>query len=173
MILVIDNYDSFTYNLVQYSVSSGRTSRSSATTSSRSTRSSRPRRIESSFRQDRAGLNRPATMDVIRRLGESTPILGVCLGHQAIGAVVWRRSRARRRADARQDVDDRARRPRRLQRHPRAVRRLALPLARRRGKRAAGGARDHRADARRLEHHGGSATGRGRSTAFSFIPNRF
>src|SRR5438874_6459310 len=33
-------------------------------------------------RREQAGV----TMDVIRKLGETTPILGVCLGHQAIGA---------------------------------------------------------------------------------------
>src|SRR5207247_9294439 len=46
----------------------------------------RPGRIVTSpgpGRPEQAGV----TMSVIRRLGETTPILGVCLGHQAIGAV--------------------------------------------------------------------------------------
>src|SRR5215813_3931276 len=48
MVLVIDNYDSFTYNLVQYLGELGAD---------------------------------------VRAMGHTTPILGVCLGHQAIGAV--------------------------------------------------------------------------------------
>src|SRR5918998_1114111 len=48
MILVIDNYDSFTYNLVQY-------------------------------------LGELGEEPVIRRWGPTIPVLGVCLGHQAIG----------------------------------------------------------------------------------------
>jgi para-aminobenzoate synthetase component II len=85
MILVIDNYDSFTYNLVQYLGELGAA-------------------VEV-FRNDAidvAGIERRApegilispgpgtpddagvTLDVIRRLGGAVPLLGVCLGHQAI-----------------------------------------------------------------------------------------
>jgi anthranilate synthase component 2 len=88
MILVIDNYDSFTYNLVQYLGELGsevRVVRNDAA-SIDSISALQPARIVISpgpGRPENAGI----TMDVIRRLGSSIPILGVCLGHQAIGAV--------------------------------------------------------------------------------------
>src|SRR5438132_7015616 len=87
MILVIDNYDSFTYNLVQYLGELGadvRVLRNDAVTADEVAAAS-PQRIVISpgpGRPEDAGV----TMSVIKRLGESTPILGVCLGHQAIGA---------------------------------------------------------------------------------------
>ena len=88
MILVLDNYDSFTYNLVQYLGELGaevEVARNDAM-SLEAIVEARPERIVISpgpGRPEDAGI----TMDVIRRLGETTPILGVCLGHQAIGAV--------------------------------------------------------------------------------------
>ena len=88
MILVLDNYDSFTYNLVQYLGELGaevEVARNDAI-SLEAIVEARPERIVISpgpGRPEDAGI----TMDVIRRLGETTPILGVCLGHQAIGAV--------------------------------------------------------------------------------------
>jgi anthranilate synthase/aminodeoxychorismate synthase-like glutamine amidotransferase len=88
MILVIDNYDSFTYNLVQYLGELGsevRVVRNDAA-SIDSISALQPARIVISpgpGRPEHAGI----TMDVIRQLGSSIPILGVCLGHQAIGAV--------------------------------------------------------------------------------------
>ena len=88
MVLVLDNYDSFTYNLVQYLGELGadvRVMRNDAVTVE-TIRASRPDRIVISpgpGRPENAGV----TMDVIRELGSETPILGVCLGHQAIGAV--------------------------------------------------------------------------------------
>jgi len=88
MILVLDNYDSFTYNLVQYLGELGaqvEVVRNDATTID-AIEQARPERIVISpgpGRPEDAGL----TMEVIRRLGATTPILGVCLGHQAIGAV--------------------------------------------------------------------------------------
>src|SRR6202008_2290186 len=88
MVLVIDNYDSFTYNLVQYLGELGaelRVMRNDAVTVEQ-VRASRPAAIVISpgpGRPEQAGI----TMDIIRALGETTPILGVCLGHQAIGAV--------------------------------------------------------------------------------------
>ena len=88
-------------------------------------------------RPEQAGV----TMDVIRELGRATPILGVCLGPSGDRRRVRRLGRARRRADARQDVDDRARRPRRVHGHRRAVRRVALSLAGRGGRDAAAGPR--------------------------------
>jgi anthranilate synthase/aminodeoxychorismate synthase-like glutamine amidotransferase len=86
MLLVIDNYDSFTYNLVQYLGELGAevvVRRNDAVT------------------VEEIGVMAPAaivlspgpcapaqagvTVDVIRAWGSSIPILGVCLGHQAIG----------------------------------------------------------------------------------------
>jgi len=86
MILVIDNYDSFTYNLVQYLGELGadlRVVRNDAL-SVDEVIALRPERLVISpgpGTPDDAGVS----LDVIRRLGASTPILGVCLGHQAIG----------------------------------------------------------------------------------------
>jgi anthranilate synthase component 2 len=87
MVLVLDNYDSFTYNLVQYLGELGaevRVVRNDAE-SVDDIAASKPTCIVISpgpGRPEDAGV----TMDVIRRLGRETPILGVCLGHQAIGA---------------------------------------------------------------------------------------
>lgn len=87
MILVLDNYDSFTYNLVQYLGEFGadiRVVRNDAASLEEIVKM-KPERVVVSpgpGRPEDAGV----TMAVIRRLGETTPILGVCLGHQAIGA---------------------------------------------------------------------------------------
>jgi anthranilate synthase component 2 len=87
MLLVLDNYDSFTYNLVQYLGELGaelRVVRNDAITIAE-IHAAKPAAIVISpgpGRPEQAGV----TMDVIRALGPSTPILGVCLGHQAIGA---------------------------------------------------------------------------------------
>jgi len=86
MILVIDNYDSFTYNLVQ--VVGKRTKDilviRNMEMSVDEIASHSPRGIILSpgpGRPEHAGV----TIDVIRCLGPHIPILGVCLGHQAIG----------------------------------------------------------------------------------------
>ncbi|HTE47305.1 MAG TPA: aminodeoxychorismate/anthranilate synthase component II [Gemmatimonadaceae bacterium] len=86
MILVIDNYDSFTYNLVQYLGELG---------------TDPVVRRNDAVTVDEIGAMAPSaivlspgpctpkdagvTVDVIRRWGSSIPTLGVCLGHQAIG----------------------------------------------------------------------------------------
>ena len=88
MILVIDNYDSFTYNLVQYLGELGadvRVRRNNEVTIGEM-ETMAPEQIVISpgpGRPENAGI----TPEVIRRFGPTTPILGVCLGHQAIGMV--------------------------------------------------------------------------------------
>jgi len=88
MVFVLDNYDSFTYNLVQYLGELGAeicVKRNDEVTVD-GIAAIRPDAIVISpgpGRPEDAGV----TMDVIRTLGAQTPILGVCLGHQAIGAV--------------------------------------------------------------------------------------
>jgi anthranilate synthase component II len=88
MIVVVDNYDSFTYNLVQYLGELGadvKVVRNDAA-SVAEVAALGPERIVISpgpGRPEEAGI----TMDVIRELGTQTPIFGVCLGHQALGAV--------------------------------------------------------------------------------------
>jgi anthranilate synthase/aminodeoxychorismate synthase-like glutamine amidotransferase len=86
MILVIDNYDSFTYNLVQYLGELGaelRVVRNDAVSADEVV-AMQPERLVISpgpGTPDDAGVS----LEVIRRLGATTPILGVCLGHQSIG----------------------------------------------------------------------------------------
>jgi anthranilate synthase component II len=86
MVLIIDNYDSFTYNLVQYFGELGAeldVRRNDAVSIEEIVRLG-PARIVISpgpGRPESAGVS----LDVIQTFGTSTPILGVCLGHQAIG----------------------------------------------------------------------------------------
>jgi anthranilate synthase/aminodeoxychorismate synthase-like glutamine amidotransferase len=87
MLLVIDNYDSFTYNLVQYLGELGETvevRRNNRVTVEEFESHLRPERIVISpgpGRPDDAGIS----LDVIARFAGKIPLLGVCLGHQAIG----------------------------------------------------------------------------------------
>jgi anthranilate synthase component 2 len=86
MIVVIDNYDSFTYNLVQYLGELGATLevvRNDAVAASELA-AMRPERVVISPGPGTPG-DAGISLEVIRSLGPSTPILGVCLGHQAIG----------------------------------------------------------------------------------------
>ena len=88
MVLVIDNYDSFTYNLVQYLGELGaevQVMRNDAV-SVDDVAAAKADGIADSLGPGRPEDARGVTMSVIRTLGERTPILGVCLGHQAIGA---------------------------------------------------------------------------------------
>ncbi len=88
MLLVLDNYDSFTYNLVQYFGELGAdplVKRNDEITLDEIDQL-RPERIVISpgpCTPNEAGISN----DVIRRFGEKVPVLGVCLGHQSIGAV--------------------------------------------------------------------------------------
>ncbi len=87
-ILVIDNYDSFTYNLVQYLGELGAAIsvyRNDEITID-GIKKLRPGKIVISpgpGEPKDAGISK----DVIRQFGNKTPILGVCLGHQCIGEV--------------------------------------------------------------------------------------
>lgn len=86
MLLVIDNYDSFTFNLVQYLQQLGaevKVARNDALTVEQIDALA-PERIVISpgpGTPDQAGVS----LQVIERLGPRIPILGVCLGHQSIG----------------------------------------------------------------------------------------
>ena len=88
MLLVIDNYDSFTYNLVQYFGELGAdpfVKRNDEITPDEIA-ALKPARIVISpgpCTPNEAGIS----CEVIRRFGPTTPLLGVCLGHQAIGQV--------------------------------------------------------------------------------------
>jgi anthranilate synthase/aminodeoxychorismate synthase-like glutamine amidotransferase len=86
MVLVIDNYDSFTYNLVQYLGELGATVvvRRNDEASIEQLRGLTHNRVVISpgpGRPEQAGV----TLDVIKEFGPRMPLLGVCLGHQAIG----------------------------------------------------------------------------------------
>ena len=89
MLLVIDNYDSFTYNLVQYLGELGaamEVRRNDQVTLDEIVSDLKPEKILISpgpGTPDEAGVS----LETIKMLGESVPILGVCLGHQAIGQV--------------------------------------------------------------------------------------
>ena len=86
MILLLDNYDSFTYNLYQYLTELGaevNVKRNDQTTLDE-IHTLRPEKIVISpgpCTPEKAGISN----DVVRNFGPTTPTLGVCLGHQCIG----------------------------------------------------------------------------------------
>ncbi|SEK41533.1 anthranilate synthase, component II [Pseudoxanthomonas sp. GM95] len=88
MLLMLDNYDSFTYNLVQYLQALGaevEVVRNDALSVDDIAKKA-PQRIVISpgpCTPNEAGVS----LELIERLGATTPILGVCLGHQSIGQV--------------------------------------------------------------------------------------
>jgi anthranilate synthase/aminodeoxychorismate synthase-like glutamine amidotransferase len=88
MLLVIDNYDSFTYNLVQYfgELGADPVVKRNDTISPEEIGKLKPTRMVIS-----PGPGKPTdagiSMEVIRRMGPTLPILGVCLGHQCIAEV--------------------------------------------------------------------------------------
>ncbi len=88
MILIIDNYDSFTYNLVHLiaaHTSDYKVVRNDVLTLQQIQRMNPDRILISPGpgRPENAGISE----EVIRKLGKNVPVLGVCLGHQAIGRV--------------------------------------------------------------------------------------
>jgi anthranilate synthase/aminodeoxychorismate synthase-like glutamine amidotransferase len=88
MLLVIDNYDSFTYNLVQYfgELGADPVVKRNDAVSVDEVEKMAPERIVIS-----PGPGSPKdagiSMELIRRMGARVPLLGVCLGHQCIGEV--------------------------------------------------------------------------------------
>ncbi len=88
MLLILDNYDSFTYNLVQYFGELGaemKIFRNDVITVDE-VKALNPERICISpgpCTPNEAGIS----LELIREMGATTPILGVCLGHQSIGQV--------------------------------------------------------------------------------------
>jgi anthranilate synthase/aminodeoxychorismate synthase-like glutamine amidotransferase len=85
-VLLLDNYDSFTYNLAQYLGELGHAPavHRNDEISLGDVETMRPERIVISpgpGRPEDAGI----TIEVIRRFGQRVPVLGVCLGHQGIG----------------------------------------------------------------------------------------
>ena len=88
MLLLLDNYDSFTYNVYQLLTNLGaevEVVRNDVTTVDEI----RAKKYKGIVISPGPGLPKDAgiTEDVIRELGTETPILGICLGHQAIGEV--------------------------------------------------------------------------------------
>jgi anthranilate synthase component 2/para-aminobenzoate synthetase component 2 len=87
MLLVIDNYDSFTYNLVQYLGELGadmKIFRNDEVSISEIENELKPEKILISpgpGTPDKAGIS----LEILKTFAEKLPILGVCLGHQAIG----------------------------------------------------------------------------------------
>ena len=159
MVFVLDNYDSFTYNLVQYLGELGaqpKVRRNNQVTLDEIA-SLAPSHIVISpgpGRPEDAGV----TVDVIRRFGPTTPLLGVCLGHQAIG-MAYGGSVVRAPAPLHGKTSS-------IEHDGRGVFAglgmpfvgRSVPLAGRLGRRASGGARDIRPHAARRDHHGSAAS---------------
>ena len=86
MILMIDNYDSFTYNLVQYL---GQLNEDVAVYRNDDITIDEISKLEPEYIVLSPGPGTPKdagiTVDVIRRFYRTIPIMGICLGHQAIG----------------------------------------------------------------------------------------
>src|ERR1700685_2048792 len=106
MILLLDNYDSFTYNLAQYLGQMGQELliRRNDQITLDEIEDRRPERIVISpgpCTPKEAGISVP----LIERFAGKIPILGVCLGHQAIGAAVGGRGVRAPQGEARKNSE--------------------------------------------------------------------
>ena len=129
MVFVLDNYDSFTYNLVQYIGELGHhiEVRRNDQTTVDEIESLRPDHILVSpgpCTPNEAGIS----IELIRHFAGKVPLLGVCLGHQAIGAAFGGKVVRAPKPDAWQNQLGRTRRQDHLSRHPLADDRDALSL---------------------------------------------
>ena len=107
MILVIDNYDSFTYNLVQYFGELGADWSSGGTMKSTLDEIANAAGAHLHFARPCTPLEcRDQQRSDPGSLGRRSPILGVCLGHQCIGHVFGGEVVRADRLDARQDLAD-------------------------------------------------------------------
>jgi len=139
MIVMLDNYDSFTYNLVQYLGELGARVQvfRNDEVPVQEIENLSPSHIVISpgpCTPNEAGI----TLELIARMAGRVPILGVCLGHQAIGQAFGGKLGARQTGDAWQGVAHPARRQRGLFSSPERIHCDALPLARRGAAIAAG-----------------------------------
>ena len=101
MILMIDNYDSFTYNIVQYMGELGADMRVERNDqiSIEEIEALNPKKIVISpgpCTPDKAGVS----VAVIKHFSGKVPLLGVCLGHQSVGAAFGGRNYQSRQTDA-------------------------------------------------------------------------
>src|SRR3954447_18839993 len=138
MILLIDNYDSFTYNLAHLF---GELGAEVVVRRNDTIDPDEAQRLPPSHLVISPGPGRPAdagvSVELVRRLGPSVPTLGVCLGHQVIveafgGEVGQAQRLLHGEASGLEHArPDRARRPRALPGPARALRGRPLPLARR------------------------------------------
>ena len=149
-VTLIDNYDSFTFNLVHYlgelgaEVSVWRNDEITVADAL----AAKPDAIVLSpgpCTPNEAGV----CLDLVRAASETTPMLGVCLGHQAIGQAFGGDDRARAGADARQGFAHFALRARALSRSERTLSGDALSLAHHRAIERAVRTRDQRGKRRR------------------------
>ncbi len=171
MIVLIDNYDSFTFNLFHYLGGLGAevvVHRNDKITAD-AVVAAEPDAIVLSpgpcTPERRRHLPRPHRA----RRRRTIPIFGVCLGHQAIGQVFRRQGRARAGAGAWQAVADQAPGRRRVPRHQRTVPGNALSFAGRRARQHAGELAVDGGD-RRPAGDGPRAYKACRCMACSFIP---
>ena len=143
-VTLIDNYDSFTFNLVHYIGELGADVKvwRNDEISVDEAIAEKPDALVLSpgpCTPNEAGI----CLDLVRAASATTPILGVCLGHQAIGQVFGGRGGARAASDARQDLARFAQCARPVSRRQRPVPRHALSFARHRQGDRARGSRDH------------------------------
>ena len=172
-VLMIDNYDSFTYNLVQYLGELGAdvTVKRNDAIDVAGIRALHPAAVVISpgpCTPTEAGIS----LTLFREMAGEVPILGVCLGLQCIGEAFGGKVVARRSPDARQDLADNSRRQDNFRRHPQSVRRDALSFADRR-RRNRFRRRSKSARARQKTKSWDCVIGSTTSKACSFILNRF
>ena len=159
MLLLIDNYDSFTYNLFQYLAELGadvEVIRNDKATVEELA-DMEPERLVVSPGPSHPR-NAGISIDAIKALRRKNPRIGRMPRPPSHRRSLRRHRRPRRRTKTRQNLDDRARRQRRLQKPPQPLRSRPLPLPSRPTKRRTAGLRSNRAVGGERSDYGDAAS---------------